>query len=555
MCCLSIQFHILLIIFRHYLDFTLAYKRFMPEQRKLLEQLDFGQRVAELESSNLSNYFVQTYQWKEIYSDGTDIVFGPKGTGKSAIYALLLDKTKELAEKNIEVIPAENPRGAPAFDILNRMDLKDQDKDPLEAEENLERKLIGIWKLYFLILLTDKLKDLQVKDDQGKEVIGIITEAKLIPKQKGLREMIRSSVNYIKNLFKVDVEGVEGTIEMDPGTGLPKIGGKILFKEPSQKGLDLGFKTLDDVLDLANGSLEKAGKSVWITIDRLDVTFTENKSLEKAALRALFRVYRDLPFDGKIKLKIFIRDDIWERITEGGFTEFSHFTRNCRLEWKKEAILNLIASRLANNTQVLTYFGYTKEEILSSTDLQMTCFNKIFPIHIDQEEDQLETLDWILTNIKDGNEVYTPREVIHLLNEAKKMQIRYWENGQTSHINDDFLISDSALLESMPEVSKTRLTQTLYAEHANYKSRIESFKSNKTEHCPASLSKIWDLDEADSVELANEFSKIGFFKKQIINISEPRYLIPNIYHQALDLKRGTDCRESIFSSIRKFLTR
>lgn len=540
-----------------YADFLLADEICMSDQKELLEQLDFGQRVAELESKNLWKYFVQTFQWKEIYSDGTDIVFGPKGTGKSAIYALLLDKTKELAEKNIEVIPAENPRGAPAFDILNRMDLKDQDEnlDPLEAEENLERKLIGIWKLYFLILITNKLRDLKIKDDQGKEVINIITEAKLIPKQKGLREMIRSSVNYIKNLFKIDVEGVEGTIEMDPGTGLPKIGGKILFKEPSQKGLDLGFKTLDDVLDLANESLEKAGKSVWITIDRLDVTFTENKSLEKAALRALFRVYRDLPFDGRIKLKIFIRDDIWERITEGGFTEFSHFTRNCRLEWKRETILNLITSRLANNTQVLAYFGYTREEILSSTNLQLECLNKIFPTQIGQEEDTVETLDWILSNIKDGNEVYTPREVIHLLNEAKKIQIRYWENGQTSHIDDDFLISDSALIESMPEVSKTRLTQTLYAEHANYRSRFESFRSNKTEHCTSSLRKIWGLPEAEVIELANEFAKIGFFKKHIINVSEPRYLIPIVYHQALDLRLGTDCKESIFSSIKKIFTR
>ena len=29
-----------------------------------------------------------------------------------------------------------------------------------------------------------------------------------------------------------------------------------------------------------------------------------------------------------IKLKIFVRDDIWQRISEGGFAEASHITKN-----------------------------------------------------------------------------------------------------------------------------------------------------------------------------------------------------------------------------------
>jgi hypothetical protein len=104
--------------------------------------------------------------------------------------------------------------------------------------------------------------------------------------------------------------------------------------------------SVDRLLQLANFALGSVKLHVWVLMDRLDVAFAETHELERNALRALFRVYLDMAGHDWIKLKIFLRSDIWSRIVEGGFREASHITRVVALEWTPEALLNLVIRRL-----------------------------------------------------------------------------------------------------------------------------------------------------------------------------------------------------------------
>ena len=65
-----------------------------------------------------------------------DIVFGAKGSGKSALYSLLTAKKEEfrLGRRTI-FLQAENPRGTPAF--------RDLTTAPPLSEEHFR----GLWKL------------------------------------------------------------------------------------------------------------------------------------------------------------------------------------------------------------------------------------------------------------------------------------------------------------------------------------------------------------------------------------------------------------------------
>ncbi len=53
--------------------------------RDLLNDASFGQRIPEDEIHELAEYFVETDQWRRLWSDERDIVLGPKGSGKSAL--------------------------------------------------------------------------------------------------------------------------------------------------------------------------------------------------------------------------------------------------------------------------------------------------------------------------------------------------------------------------------------------------------------------------------------------------------------------------------------
>ncbi len=60
-----------------------------------LAKVSFGDRVAENESAQLSGYFVKTEQWNSLFKGDVDVIFGSKGSGKSALYTLLLNKEDE----------------------------------------------------------------------------------------------------------------------------------------------------------------------------------------------------------------------------------------------------------------------------------------------------------------------------------------------------------------------------------------------------------------------------------------------------------------------------
>lgn len=114
---------------------------------EILKAMRFGERIAEEELNDLEKYFVATDQWNRVYSGEVDVVYGPKGSGKSAIYTLLDKKKTELFDRNILICSAENLRGSTAFSEIV--------SDPPPSE----RSFVALWKLYFLIISASTLRE------------------------------------------------------------------------------------------------------------------------------------------------------------------------------------------------------------------------------------------------------------------------------------------------------------------------------------------------------------------------------------------------------------
>ena len=145
-------------------------------------------------------------------------------------------------------------------------------------------------------------------------------------------------------------KSVEAELKFDSHTGLPTgVSGRITPGEPLSDLREKGYISVDALLQLANSALGSIKVHVWVLLDRLDVAFAETHQLERNALRALFRVYLDMAGYDWLKLKIFLRSDIWDGIVEGGFREASYITRVVALEWTPEALLNLVIRRLLKN--------------------------------------------------------------------------------------------------------------------------------------------------------------------------------------------------------------
>lgn len=244
------------------------------------------------------------------------------------------------------------------------------------------------------------LEDFDVKAGSATTVREALAAEGLAQGPGGLRGLVQRVRGYVACLLRP--ESVESELKLDPATGMPVgIVGRITLGEPTPDARRAGFVSADDLLQMADEALSDAGFDVWVLFDRLDVAFAEDRELEANALRSLFRVYLDMLGFSAIKLKIFLRSDIWRAITEQGFREASHITRTVNIMWNEGTLLNLIVQRLLSNDHLVGFSGADREAILADATKQRAWFDSLVPDQIDSGRNP-KTLEWIIGRVKDG---------------------------------------------------------------------------------------------------------------------------------------------------------
>ena len=131
----------------------------------ILAATTFGQRIAEDEAEALTSYFVETDQWRKVISGDVDVIYGPKGSGKSALYSLLRSRREELNTRNIIPAAGETVRGAPVFETL------------VAEPPTSENQFRGLWKLYFLSLSGLALRFIKADGEESRRLFVVLEEA------------------------------------------------------------------------------------------------------------------------------------------------------------------------------------------------------------------------------------------------------------------------------------------------------------------------------------------------------------------------------------------
>jgi hypothetical protein len=494
------------------------------ELLQLLKGLSFGARVAEDETAELAKYFVETDQWNRIFRNEIDVVRGGKGAGKSAIYSLLATKTDEMFDKKVLLVTAEQPRGATVF--------KELTSDPPTSEN----EFIALWKLYLVTLVAQKIREYGIEKASGlsHKLVSTLEEQGLLEADFNLSRLFKQVRTYVRTW--INPKSLEGSFAIDPNTGIPSFAGKITPNELTNEARAKGYISVDALAEIANQILEVADYRIWVLLDRLDVAFIESHDLEKNALRALFRVYRDFGNLERIKLKIFLRSDIWQRIVDGGFREASHITRVAILEWTPRALLNLIIRRLMNNEGLLKKFSIDKESVLRDFDEQSALFYRFFPPQVEQGTKKRSTLDWMISRCADASDITAPRELIHLLDTLREKQIELLERGESSP-GEDLLFDRSVFKPALAVVSEARLVQTIYAEYPDLKLYLTELEGEKTEQTVTSLASIWKVPDDKAKQVIQSLVEIGFFQPRGSR-DNWTYWVPFLYRDALYMSQG-----------------
>lgn len=492
------------------------------DKRQILSDITFGESIAELESKKLQDYFIETDYWRNVRKGKVDVIYGAKGSGKSAIYTTITNDAEAMFfDQAVLLAAAENPSGNTAFSSLTT--------DPPTSFN----EFVALWKLYFLVITAQVLKEYNIKTGKAAKFFKILEDCNLIPPHNRLAQFLKLCLDFIRRKKEVST-----TAEIDPTTGMYS-GQKfsITFSEPSLQEVSLGHLPVEEVYDLLSEVLAENEFTLWIIIDRLDVAFAEHEELESNALKALFKAYLDLKKHPEVQLKIFLRDDIWRNLVDGGFREASHITKYQDLQWNRDALLNLIIKRLLDNPVLIEVFKLDKVEILKKIQDQEKTFYKFFPTQVDSGQNKPKTLDWVLGRTRDGKGQNTPREIIQLLNYAKEIQIKRLENGNDD-LSDDVLISRTSLKEAVGRVSKQRIEQTIYAEYSSLKEYIELLRNGKAEQTMQTLAIKWSCNDSDASKIVKQLCDIGFFEQKGQS-PDIKYKIPFLYRPYLGITQGS----------------
>lgn len=480
--------------------------------RELLAKLDLGNSVAEFDAE-LKSYFVETQTFRALIKGDIDVIAGDKGTGKTALFRVLRERYREFdALKSVEILPAFNPSGNPVFQRLGQVQIL------------TEGQYATVWKSYLLALVGNWLLEIFGKDeaDSLKKLDDLLTRIGLRSPDDSAQTIFSKLVNLVtRHLLPSSAEIGFSITE----AGMPVITPKIEFgKGKSKKAIEIVHH--EEAFALLNTCLSELGVSVWIVLDRLDEAFQGFPAVERPALRALLRTYLDLLAYENLKLKLFVRKDLFRKVVHGGFVNLTHVNaRRLDIVWDEEDLKALLCNRIRRSKAFVEGCGNPKadEEV----------FATLFPPQVDAGPRKPTTWAWMMSRIRDGNGIRPPRNLVDLVKKAQESQQRAEERAPHEYAPGTALIEPDALRKALQRLSEDRVNDTLLAEAADLAPMVEQFRDGKAEHNTATMSKLLGVSEAEVKNTAKPLIEMGFLEE-----IAGSFKVPMLYRDGLSITQG-----------------
>lgn len=483
----------------------------------LIHSLDFGGITAENDGL-LFEARIDTPTFSELLEDKIDLVVGCKGSGKTAMFRLCMDRSNLFFDE-LSVI------------LLNGAD--EQKQEPVfqryikEFEKFSEDDFQNFWKIYFVYLLNDcvfrspqyqERLNFALSDLKSFNAAARKSDIQVLKTHKSLLTIIHSVIATLGNVKKV-----EGKLGSDGS-----MGGGIEFGRPTQEMYAESTTPvfITELLDCVHNVLKKTGLRIWIMLDRLDEVFPRHSDIERKALRSLLRCIRTFQ-EEHIRIKVFLRDDIFESVTEGGFAALTHIADRCSssLSWEPDEITHLILKRALQSVDIKKYFDADTEKCTDNCRYRSQLFYSMFPKKIKGQD----TIKWISMMCQDGKRVVAPRDIIELMREATRCELK---KLRTSRKDQNWLISPASFCVGFSEMSRRKKEILLKAEFPNLFSNMCCFEQSKAEHTSQSLASKLGEDWPGKIKV---LESIGFVRS---NKGKKTWTIPHLYRPCFEIRNG-----------------
>jgi hypothetical protein len=331
----------------------------------------------------------------------------------------------------------------------------------------------------------------------------------------------------IVNLFRrlLHPRSAEMAVTIGPH-GMPVVVPRVEF-EPETTEVAPTYVPHDEAFECLNRALDGVDLSLWLVMDRLDEAFAGTPAAEIPALRALLRTYLDLLPYQHVRVKLFLRKDLFRRVIEGGFVNLTHVNaKRVDIIWDDAELWHMLYLRLRESQEFLSAIGIDRDDADA-------IFAKVFPPKVDPGTRKPTTYRWIMGRIRDGNDAKPPRNLIDLVQKSLDWAIRR-EERERSEYTDQLLLPAEALKAGLSALSKQRVEDTLLAEIGDEAYLIERFRSGKAEHNLQSLSDYLGLEGDELNEAVRFLRDVGFLE----SVGTSIFKVPMLYRDGLGITQG-----------------
>lgn len=475
---------------------------------ELLNSLNFGSVDSESEE-NLDKVFIQTKNFYEFLEPNRALLLGSKGAGKSALYRLFTkyeDSARKMAGSSIDNVY-----------IVSGIGFKDvPEMDDMQLLNQIENKNISpeaAWKIYIAYKLIHGLYD--------NDGIVCGKESRRVLRKSGKTKDCRVSalIRKFYNKFVGDPPQIEQIDFINISISLGKNSSVSVY----------------DLLSEVNSKLVTEGKEVWVLLDKIDELFPSKPSVRKECIEGLFLAYIDFVARySNIKLKIFLRTDIWRSLS---FVNKSHLTdKTTTIVWTDEALKHLLIKRAIYNKPIRAYLS----QILCTEDFENDidkCFNLIFPERAYSGTKEAQTMTWIIERTKDGLDGVYPRESINFANYAVDAELALSENLSGDFAGETSLISGLAIRNAYPKVSKVKVES--YLSEFDYLSKhFDRFSGKQTaEFSQTEFFELMEGLEPSGVEMIQQMHETGVIAYSTGQVfkEDTKIIVPRLFRSGLGI--------------------
>ncbi|WP_053367814.1 MinD/ParA family ATP-binding protein [Bacillus sp. FJAT-27245] len=371
---------------------------------EIIESLEFETVDAKDERNDLSKVFQKTSDFDKFVDENTAVVHGQKGTGKTALYWMLLkhfEQSKRLSKGRLENVIAVSGHGhysaRPGKEEFRYIHHKMKDKISWET----------FWRAYAVLRLYIENK------------LPVFRRGKFSQIYEILKKVGKNNRNWTQEHTQV-----------------------LLFFVTN---IDLNI-LIKDYLLYINDEFKKKDQSIWLLYDDLDEDIEERSTYQFDVLAGLFYFIRSI--DGQrlsnIKFKVFIREDIWERLN---FTNKSHFNgRDVLLQWTRIDFLRLALrqSLYSNQYKELVDKFFPVQDIdNASEDSILNALQILWGMRREKNRNSKYVGRWVHERLTDASGTTFPRVLGLLLSAAKEHELQYINQSHVTSPTDRLLRSQS----------------------------------------------------------------------------------------------------------------